>query len=157
MTMPASSRTMTHNRIWTGLLWRNLTTFSRVLKPQHRNNLILENGTRVFSVIIPRLWNSLPPVTRNSSSEISFLYGQGRSHYWNVSFPSPWLSINIVFLDVFLHCISYRMSTSLHNRHSSSLWLALFENTLNANTNNVSHVSSALNLIGHASNLTSQK
>lgn len=32
ITIPASSRTMMHNSIWTGLLWRNFTTRSRVLK-----------------------------------------------------------------------------------------------------------------------------
>ena len=46
-------------------------------------------GKRAFSVIAPRLWNSLPPDTRNSLS-VSTLRSKLKTHLFKLAFP-PWI------------------------------------------------------------------
>ena len=46
-------------------------------------------GKRAFSVIAPRLWNSLPPDTRNSLS-VSTFRSKLKTHFFKLAFP-PWI------------------------------------------------------------------
>ena len=46
-------------------------------------------GKRAFSVIAPRLWNSLPPDTRNSLS-VSTFRSKLKTHLFKLAFP-PWI------------------------------------------------------------------
>ena len=55
-------------------------------------------GKKAFSVIDPRLWNSLPPDTRNSLLPLSTLRSKFKTHLFKLAFPlefSPILSIGL--------------------------------------------------------------
>ena len=67
-------------------------------------------GKRAFSVIAPRLWNSLPPDTRNSLS-VSTFRSKLKTHLFKLAFPlefSPILSSNC--LPGFDSCFSFTFS-----------------------------------------------
>ena len=67
-------------------------------------------GKRAFSVIAPRLWNSLPPDTRNSLS-VSTFRSKLKTHLFKLAFP-PWiLSHPIIGLPTgFDSCFSFTFS-----------------------------------------------
>ena len=67
-------------------------------------------GKRAFSVLAPRLWNSLPPDTRNSLS-VSTFRSKLKTHLFKLAFPlefSPILSSNC--LPGFDSCFSFTFS-----------------------------------------------
>ena len=67
-------------------------------------------GKRAFSVIAPRLWNSLPPDTRNSLS-VSTFRSKLKTHLFKLAFPlefSPFLSSDC--LPGFDSCFSFTFS-----------------------------------------------
>ena len=77
-------------------------------------------GKRAFSVIGPRLWNSLPPDTRNSSSLPIFRSRAQNPPLQNCfpslgSFPSPW-TVYLDFDSCYSHFMPYRMTPSVRHR-----------------------------------------
>ena len=75
---------------------------------------------RAFSVIGPRLWNSLPPDTRNSEFSTSFSFQAQNTPLQNCipslgSFPSPW-TVYPDFDSCYSHFITYRMTPSVRPR-----------------------------------------
>ena len=75
-------------------------------------------GKRAFSVIGPRLWNSLPPDTRNSSS-LPIFRSRLKTHLFKTafppyigSFPSP-LTVYPDFDSCYSHFMPYRMTPSV--------------------------------------------
>ena len=87
-------------------------------------------GKRAFSVIGPRLWNSLPPDTRNSNSLPTFC-SRLKTHLFKIafpplgSFPSPW-TVYPDFDSCYSHFMPYRMTPSVrHRAYRSSLLLLL--------------------------------
>ena len=77
-------------------------------------------GKRAFSVIGPRLWNSLPPDTRNSSS-LPIFRSRLKTHLFKIafpslgSFPSP-LTVYPDFDSCYSHFMPYRMTPSVRHR-----------------------------------------
>ena len=67
-------------------------------------------GKRAFSVIAPRLWNSLPPDTRNSLS-VSTFRSKLKTHLFKLAFP-PWISpiLSSDCLPGFDSCFSFTFS-----------------------------------------------
>ena len=77
-------------------------------------------GKRAFSVIGPRLWNSLPPDTRNSNSLPIFRSKAQNTPLQNCipslgSFPSPW-TVYPDFDSCYSHFMPYRMTPSVRHR-----------------------------------------
>ena len=77
-------------------------------------------GKRAFSVIGPRLWNSLPPDTRNSNSLPVFRSQAQNTPLQNCipslgSFPSPW-TVYPDFDSCYSHFMPYRMTPSVRHR-----------------------------------------
>ena len=75
-------------------------------------------GIRAFSVIGPRLWNSLPPDTRNSSTNV--LFQAQNTPFQNCvpslgSFLSP-LTVYPNFDSGYSHFMLYRMTPSVRHR-----------------------------------------
>ena len=76
-------------------------------------------GKRAFSVIGPRLWNSLPPDTRNSNSLPTFR-SKLKTHFFKIAFPpwalpSPW-TVYPDFDSCYSHFMPYRMTPSVRHR-----------------------------------------
>ena len=71
-------------------------------------------GKRAFSVIGPRLWNSLPPDTRNSSS-LPIFRSRLKTHLFKIAFPSPW-TVYPDFDSCYSHFMPYRMTPSVRHR-----------------------------------------
>ena len=77
-------------------------------------------GKRAFSVIGPRLWNSLPPDTQNSNSLPTFR-SRLKTHLFKIafpslgSFPSPW-TVYPDFDSCYSHFMPYRMTPSVRHR-----------------------------------------
>ena len=77
-------------------------------------------GKRAFSVIGPRLWNSLPPDTRNLNSLPTFRSRPQNTPLQNCipslgSFPSPW-TVYPDFDSCYSHFMPYRMTLSIRHR-----------------------------------------
>ena len=77
-------------------------------------------GKRAFSVIGSRLWNSLPPDTRNSEFFTNLLFQAQNTPLQNCipslgSFPSPW-TVYPDFDSCYSHFMPYRMTPSVRHR-----------------------------------------
>ena len=80
---------------------------------------IISLGKRAFSVIGPRLWNSLPPDTRNSSS-LPIFCSRLKTHLQNCvpslgSLPSP-LTVYPDFDSCYSHFMPYQMTPCVRHK-----------------------------------------
>ena len=74
-------------------LYNSLSFLSHSVSTRSSDSLVLSIsyvrsslGKRAFSVIGPRLWNSLPPDTRNSSS-LPIFRSRLKTHLFKIAFP----------------------------------------------------------------------
>ena len=108
-------------------LYNSLSFPSHSVSTRSSDSLVLSNpyvrsslGKRAFSVIGPRLWNSLPPDTRNSSS-LPIFRSILKTHLFKIafpplgSFPSPW-TVYPDFDSCYSHFMPYRMTPSVRHR-----------------------------------------
>ena len=81
--------------------------------------LLSSLGKRAFSVIGPRLWNSLPPDTRNSSS-LPIFRSRLKTHLFKIAFPPRLFPISLDCLPGFWFLLfsfmPYRMTPSVRHR-----------------------------------------
>ena len=101
-------------------LYNSLSFSSHSVSTRSSDSLVLSIpyvrsslGKRVFSVIGPRLWNSLPPDTRNSNS-LPVFHSRLKTHLQNCipslgSSPSPW-TVYPDFDSCYSHFMPYRPS-----------------------------------------------
>ena len=122
ITKPVFSHTKTNQQ--PTYLYNSLSFPSHSVPTRSSDSLVLSIrsslGKRAFSVIGPRLWNSLPPDTRNLVFSTNIPFQTQNTLFQNCvpsleSFPSP-LTVHLDFYSCYSQFMPYRMTPSVQHR-----------------------------------------